>query len=370
MMLELPPEFTQTIQNTFEEDGKRWLESLPALLAEASRRWDLMDIQPVLNLSYNFVSFALSGANDSERNRSAISPIHPSTTDFDTVRAASTSVRDGKLNPPLRAEVVLKLGVPNRELTSEIAALRLYNGRGACRLLDADAEKGMLLLERLQPGHMLAMLEDDVRATEIAADVMKNLWTCSSDFAKHPVRVSRFGTTAPAPASGGGEVVTTDFIYLKDWFEGFKRLRKRFNGETGPLPKHLVETAESLSTDLLAENKNETLLHGDFHHFNVLESARGWLAIDPKGVIGPRGYEVGPFLINPNDRFLNGCNPKVQTEKRIAILSEILDMERERIRAWSICHAVLSAWWSIEDNDPGWGEYSLRCAEIFMQIKT
>jgi len=313
-MLDLPPDFIQTIQNAFSKDGKRWLESLPALLAEACSRWGLIDVQPVPNLSYNFVAF-----------------VH-------------------RLPPPSgrgdegEGEVILKLGVPNRELTSEIASLRLYNGRGACRLFDGDAEKGMLLLERLQPGRMLSTLEDDVRATQIAADVMRQLWR-------------------PTPEN------KDEFILLKDWFDGFKRLRKRFNGKTGPLPQRLVETAEALSTDLLTENKDETLLHGDFHHFNVLKSARGWLAIDPKGIIGPKGYELGPFLINPNDRFLNGDNPTAQTEKRIAILSEKLDMGRERIRIWGLCHAVLSAWWCIEGNDPGCREYSLRCAEIFMQVR-
>jgi streptomycin 6-kinase len=176
--------------------------------------------------------------------------------------------------------------------------------------------------------------------------VMQNLWKSSNDFSRN-----------------------TTFIHLTDWFDGFQHMRKRFNGGTGPLPKHPVETAESLSSDLLSENKDEVLLHGDFHHYNVLESARGWLAIDPKGVIGPRGYELGPFLINPIDRFLNGSNPRGQTERRIAILSEMLDMERERIRAWSICHAVLSACWSVEGNDPGFGEYSIQCAKIFNQVR-
>jgi streptomycin 6-kinase len=237
-------------------------------------------------------------------------------------------------------------------LRSEIAALRLYNGRGVCRLLDADVERGMLLLEHLEPGHMLSTLEDDDRATRIAADVMKTLWESSNDF-------SRLITT---------EVVTTRFIQLKDWFDGFQSLRQRFNGGTGTIPKHLVETAESLSRDLLSENKDEMLLHGDFHHFNVLESARGWLAIDPKGVIGPRGYELGPFLINPVPDFLNGSRPIVQTQRRIAILSEMLDLERERIRAWGVCHAVLSAWWCIEGSDPDLGEYSMRCAEVIRQV--
>lgn len=318
MMSELPLEFIQTIQNAFEGDGKSWLKSLPALLEEASKRWNLTDIQPVPNLSYNLVAFASQSPS------------------------SLTCLPFGEGN------LVLKLGIPHKELKSEIAALKKYDGRGACRLLDSDAEKGMLLLERLDPGLMLATLEDDDRATRIAADVMKSLWMCSSNF-------GRLSTT---------EVVSTEFIQLKDWFDGFKRLRKQYKGGTGPLSKRLVETAESLSSDLLAENKEETLNHGDFHHFNVLKSERGWLAIDPKGVVGPRGYEVGPFLINPVAGFLNGNRPRVQTERRIAILSEMLGMERERVRSWGLCHAVLSAWWSIEDNDPDWSEYSIRCAEI------
>jgi streptomycin 6-kinase len=333
------------------------LDAFPALLNEACQRWDLINIQPVPNLSYNFVAFAQSGASDSKRTpapidgaggRSAVFPTRPST----APRKTRGSAQD---------QIVLKLGVPNCELTSEIAALRYYNGRGACHLLEADAEKGMLLLERLQPGHMLSTVADDEQATRIAARVMHQLWHGSNDF-------SRIMATASVPAGGAREEATTDFIQLEDWFNGFQRLRKRYNGKTGPLPKHLVETAESLSRELLAENKDETLLHGDFHHFNVLKSERGWLAIDPKGVIGPRGYELGPLLINPVPDFLNGDKPQIQTEKRIAILSEMLGMERERIRSWAICHAVLSAWWSIEDNELDQGEYNLRCAEIFMQV--
>jgi len=298
----LPPDFIQTIQNTFGAAGESWLSVLPDLLVESSHRWNLTDITPVANLSYNFVAYAN---------------------------------RDGE-------SVVLKIGVPNVELTSEIAALRLYDGRGACHFLDADAGKGMFLLERLQPGRMLSTLDDDEQATHIAAEVMSQLWR-------------------PVPNN------QDDFVLLKNWFNGFKRLRRRYKGKTGPMPEYLVKTAEKLSQELLAEDKDVVLLHGDFHHFNVLESGRGWLAIDPKGVIGSRGYEVGPLLINPNDRFLNGSNPRRQTEKRIAILSEMLGVERGRIRSWGLCHAVLSAWWSIEDNDPSGCENSIHCAEIIMR---
>ena len=326
MKPDLLPEFIQTIKNTFGEDGKRWLESLPGLLDEASRRWGLMDIQPVSNLSYNFVALAQLRPESGVSRRWLQSQPAPTSGPGEDLQSAS---------------MILKLGVPNRELTSEIAALRFYNGHGACRLLEADPEKGMLLLEHLQPGQMLSTLEDDEQATRIAGEVMSQLWR-------------------PVPENNDS------FIKLKDWFDGFKRLRRRYNGGTGPLPEKLVETAEALSSDLLSENKDVTLLHGDFHHYNVLESERGWLAIDPKGVIGSKGYEVGPLLTNPIDRFLNEINPKVQTEKRIAILSEMLGMERERIRSWAICHAVLSAWWSLEDGED-W-MYAIRCAEIFTMV--
>jgi hypothetical protein len=43
------------------------------------------------------------------------------------------------------------------------------------------------------------------------------------------------------------------------------------------------------------------------------------------------------------------------TQRRIDILHERLGFERERIREWGLAHAVISAWWSIEDNT-GWDD--------------
>jgi streptomycin 6-kinase len=41
-------------------------------------------------------------------------------------------------------------------------------------------------------------------------------------------------------------------------------------------------------------------LHGDLHHSNVLDGGpRGWLAIDPKGLLGERTYDVANLLGNP-----------------------------------------------------------------------
>ncbi|MBK7453667.1 MAG: hypothetical protein IPJ46_08095 [Anaerolineales bacterium] len=135
--MQLPDPFITTIQNVFKEDGRKFLAVLPVLIEDASQRWGLKDVQPVSNLSYNFVAFAKRGNQD----------------------------------------VVLKIGVPNPELTSEMAALKLFNGDGACRLLEADEEHGALLLERLKPGTMLSELKNDDERTHIAVDVMQKIWS-------------------------------------------------------------------------------------------------------------------------------------------------------------------------------------------------
>lgn len=304
--MNLPPEFISTITNTFGEEGEELINNLQALIVEASNRWNLTDVHPVPMLSYNFVAFAKRGED----------------------------------------HVVLKLGVPRDELTSEITALRLFNGEGACRLIDADEDRGFLLLERLTPGEMLATLQNDEEATHIAADVMKKIW--------RPVE------------SSGSSSALDQFIKLSDWFDGLKRLREMFDGGTGPLNGKLVERVERSVSEFLVENHDPILMHGDFHHYNILSSERGWLIIDPKGVIGPACYEVGPLLINPWGDLIKMKDVQQITRRRIDILHDHLGFERERIHEWGLAHAILSAWWSIEDNT-GW-EYAAAFAEMIAEI--
>jgi streptomycin 6-kinase len=303
--MQLSEEFKSTIRNIHKEEGEKFLALLPSLIEEVSQRWGLSDVQSVPNLSFNFVAFAKRGDED----------------------------------------VILKMAVPNPELTSEMTALKLFNGDGACRLLEHDEERGLLLLERLKPGKMLSELKDDDERTNIAADVILNM--------------QRRGGVPPPELQG-------KFIKLSDWFDGLKKIRPHFNGGTGPFPKEILEHVEYFLPELFAE-KDVKLMHGDFHHFNILSSERGWLIIDPKGVVGPAGYEIGPFMINPWDGISDGSSFKVQTERRVSILSERLGWQREKIIRWSLAHAVLSAWWSIEDNMED--KYALECARIFSGLK-
>lgn len=296
----LPEQFVQTQIELYGDTGSAWLANLPALIAECERRWSLTIQPPFTGLSYNYVV--------------------PATT------------ADG-------TAAVLKLGVPNPELTSEIEALRLYDGHGICRLLAGDAERGILVLERLQPGVMLSTLADDGQATAIAAEVMRQLWRPVPP--DHP-----FPTTAK-------------------WAKGLERLRAAFGGGTGPFPANLVEQAERLYTELLASSAEPVLLHGDLHHFNILRATRQpWLAIDPKGVVGEPAYEIGALLRNPTDELV--LDRRVQA-RRVDQLAEALNLDRARILGWGIAQAVLSAWWNYEDHGHGW-EPMVELAQILSEL--
>lgn len=281
---QIPDAFAQTMRALHGAAGDRWLQqTLPRLLTACARRYNLTLHPPFPDLSYNY--------------------------------AAPATRADG-------TAVVLKVGVPNPELTSEIAALRHFNGRGVVRLLDANAARGVLLLERLQPGRMLLEVDDDDRATRIAAGVMEALWRPPP--AEHPF-----------PSVGA-------------WAKGLRRLRQTFGG-VGPYPQQLVETAESLFRELLASQDEPVLLHGDLHHYNILSAQRApWLAIDPKGVVGEPAYEVGALLRNPLDLTQRPDLAGILA-RRVDILTETLGVERARIVGWGAAVSVLSAWWSYED---------------------
>jgi streptomycin 6-kinase len=189
---------------------------------------------------------------------------------------------------------------------------------------------------------MLAVLENDDQATGIAADVL-----CA---------IQR-----PAPAVSG-------FLSLREWFDELKNLRPRFGGGTGPFPEKTVTLVEGLVRDLFAEDRAQVLLHGDFHHFNILLSERGWLVIDPKGVTGPAEYEVGPLLMNPWGEIPAEKAAILRTQRRISILAERSGFDPQRLLAWAICQSLLSAWWDTMEDGSG-GEYSRAWTEIFLKTQ-
>jgi streptomycin 6-kinase len=241
--------------------------------------------------------------------------------------------------PALRSdgsEVVLKLGVPRDELLGEAAALAHYAGVGSVRLLDADPPKGVTLLERLRPGTTLDQLGDDTRATETAIEIMHSLHR------------------APPPGHS--------FPSVADWAAELNELRPTFGGP-GPFPADLLEAAEGYFAELLPSQAPPVVLHGDLHHMNIIADDANWRAIDPKGVVGEPAYEIGPWLYNPNYALLSWPDLPRITARRIDQFAEGLGVERERIRAWGIAQAILSAWWDCDEEGKG-SEFGVAVARI------
>jgi len=273
------------------------------LVMECERRWGIRVGRPLPNLSYNYVASA-TGAGG--------------------------------------AAAILKLGYPGPGFEHEAEALRVFDGRAAAQLLELDLDAGAMLIERVVPGRPLGTVQDEEEAMAAAASVMRRVW--------RPV---------PAPHS---------FPTVAEWAEGFERLHAQFDGGAGPMPVALVERAEAAFADLIASQRDPVLLHGDLHHGNILSSTRdAWLAIDPKGLVGEREYEVGALLRNP-DSLLRSPSAGRILERRIARLSDELTLDRERVRNWAAAQAVLAAYWGWEDHGQIWQD-ALEYAELLWKIR-
>ena len=204
-----------------------------------------------------------------------------------------------------------------------------WSGQGAVRLLEQADE--VMLMERAWPGRPLSELVFEGRDNE-ATEVV-----CSVISALH---------NDPPPDG---------FRTVEDWGEGFDRVRRQ--ALAGGAAGDIIDLGQRVYADLCASQGERFLLHGDLHHDNILEDeARGWLAIDPKGVVGELAYETGAMLRNP------GKDPDVYADpaviaRRTAILAGRLGLDAARIIGWCFAQAVLSALWCVEDGlnaAPAW----------------
>ena len=201
-----------------------------------------------------------------------------------------------------------------------------------------ESEPGEVLLERLDPGHDLVNMVrqgDDERAINILAKIMES--------------------TVRHCAPGGCPTVS-------DWAAGFDRYLE--SGDT-QIDAILVNEAAGLYRTLAESQTGTMLLHGDLQHYNVLlDSRRGWVAIDPKGVVGEQEYEIGSILRNPTEMPELVATPQV-IHRRLKMLTNALHLDYERSIKWSYAQAVLSAVWDVEDGYPvGPNHVALKLAHV------
>lgn len=241
------------------------------------------------------------------------------------------------------SDIVLKIGFPgDREFKTEIDALTIFNGDGAVKLLEADREKAVILLERVTPGIPLSEEVDDENATRILASVIKKL--------HKPL---------PSPHA---------FTTIDGWIKELSNFHNKPGGITQPLPLDLVYKARELFTYLIKTSEPTVLVHGDIHHDNVLSSVSvGWLAIDPKGIAAEPAYEVAAMIRNPYQKLKNVINLEKMLHRRILILSEELGFNPLRIHQWCLAQTVLSAVWNYAEAKGS--EHAIRVARTLQKLR-
>ncbi|CAN5187138.1 aminoglycoside O-phosphotransferase APH(6)-Id [soil metagenome] len=137
--MNLPKHFVDTVNRIWGAQGAAWLKELPELIEFFSAKWQLSNIAPFDNLTFNYVAQAHSA----------------------------------HYNKP----VVLKIGVPHPEFINESNALTFYDGHGSVKLLAHDEQKYGMLLAQIQPGNTLKSFfpTQEKQAIEYACQIMKKL---------------------------------------------------------------------------------------------------------------------------------------------------------------------------------------------------
>jgi streptomycin 6-kinase len=192
---------------------------------------------------------------------------------------------------PAGEDAVLKV-TPGAHWESdhEPDALACWDGHGAAQLLRHDRARRAFLIERAQPGTDIAPLPED-EATEIAVEVGLQLWRA-----------------AERPFRWIGD-------HLPRWLD-------EAEGELGARARELLATLEV---------GRATLVHGDFHHHNILDAGGRHVAIDPQPFLGEPEFDVPSFLWNPLP-----CRLRVEhLEARLAAFAAA-GLDEERMRAWTV----------------------------------
>jgi len=224
----------------------------------------------------------------------------------------------GKNDQPL----VIKIGPPfdDTEIFSEAKFLKVLNGRRTIKLLALDRVRRSILLERAIPGQNLAELftGNELGAIGPAIEVLQVI-------------------THKPPQD------LTDTISLDDWFDGLRRY-----SETD-FPKNYAEKALEIYGDLSVKGSYR-YLHGDFHPGNVVSATRErFLAIDPKGIVGPIGYDIAVFLNNFHWWQEERADIKERLDQAVRKFAESFDIDEYDLRCWAFAQMVLGAWWTFDE---------------------
>ena len=191
-------------------------------------------------------------------------------------------------------DAVLKVvPVEDDEADHEADALALLDGDGAVRLLRHDRARRAILIERARPGDDASQLED-AEAIRVATAAAKKFW-------RPAVRGSPFrwiGDHVPRWLDNAGD-------------------------------HYLVRQAKEIYATM--HPGDATLVHGDFHHHNLLRHGESWVVIDPKPMVGEPEFDVPTFLWNPI-----GHLPTTESVERWIAAFADAGLDANLLRKWAI----------------------------------
>jgi streptomycin 6-kinase len=288
-VIEVPGELAASQQKFNGDAGRAFVADLPRRAEEFLRRWGLRVDGPSM---YGVTALVL--------------PV---------TRAGGTPCSP-ELEGGLRA--VLKLQLLDPESEGEPVALRVWDGDGAVRLLEHDEPTCTLLLERLDETRALTYVPDAREAVLVIAELLARL------------------TSVPAPDG------------MRRLGDIARRMLERVPRALGRIPdpadRRLVADCATAVREVVSE-PGDRLLHWDLHYDNVLAADRApWLAIDPKPLAGDPGFELFPAIVNRYD--------PAETRRRFDTLTDVLALDRERARAWTLGRVLQNCLWKLEDGRP------------------
>ncbi len=298
--LEPPERLAATVAAREGGSGRAWLAALPGLAAQYLERWEL-------------------------------TPVRVQRPGGNTSMVVLVTGPDG-------APAVLKLGMVTPGTREEHAALAHWDGRGAVRLLRADPGHGVLLLERLRAEVCLRSLPE-AKAMLEAAGVLRRLWV---------------------PPDGGHPFTTV----ADRTAELARTLREHREQPWAARARPLVDEALAVRDRLAAGDAGGlVLLHGDFHHGDVLAADRApWLAVGPEPLVGDPAYDLARLARDRLETLVGAPAARSAARRRLAKLADALDVDRDRLRDWSVFRSVSAGVRSLAAGDRRDGELLLEFA--------
>lgn len=222
---------------------------------------------------------------------------------------------------------MLKIAVEAEERLGGLL-MQWWDGKGAARVYAHDGDA--ILIERARGKRSLpamAMNGADDEASRIICEAVGNLHRPQDK---------------PYP----------DLVPLDRWFQALEPAARSHGG--------ILRTSATVAKALLAEPREVGVLHGDIHHSNILDfEDRHWLAIDPKGLLGERGYDYANLFCNPD---LPTTQQPTRLRRQLPVVAEHSDLSPQQLLRWIVAYAGLSAAWFIEDD--GDAAPVMRVAEI------